>query len=117
MRSVCGCMSASSAATEIMKTPRVSSIAVSMLCRTRRMAINVRASLASQKTRYARSLAPRSPRLPQQLGAGIRPVHRLGEGVDRRQLLVGEALRDVDLQPVADVRVALATGLGRPLAA
>src|SRR4029079_5133604 len=81
MRSVCGCISASSAATEIMNTPRVSSIL--------RLATATHLDLARGPTRAAEKTLAR-------IGA----VEALGELVHGALLLLAELARDLDLHPV-----------------
>src|SRR3954463_8147536 len=94
MRSVCGCMPASSAATEIMNTP--------WSC-----------SNSSSRSLATSDLPPCSR---DQIGARV-PVHDLGEPVDRLLLLGGQGLRDLDLEAVANVAVARAGELLGALAA
>src|SRR5918999_5103533 len=88
MRSVCGCIPASSAATEIMYTPRA----------------------VSPSFEAATSAPPR-----EQLLARV-AVHHRGQVVDRLALLARERARHVDHQPVVDVAPAAAAQLRRPLA-
>src|SRR4051812_45221822 len=99
MRSVCGCISASSAATEIMKTPRSSSSSRLRaddegcpLLRGPRPAIVIPFPLCAGPSRRT-----------EQRGAGVLPVEGLPEPLDRLTLLLREVLRDVDLDPVVDV--------------
>src|ERR671918_2237269 len=102
MRSVCGCMPASSAATEIMYTPRA----------------------GSEGSRPPRARGPsgwppsplatsRPPR--QELLARV-AVHHRGQVVHRLALLARERARHVDRQPVVDVAAAAAVQLRRALA-
>src|SRR4051812_21513438 len=87
MRSVCGCMPASSAATEIMYTPRLES-----------------------------SSAIRSAPVREQPLARV-AVHHGGEVVDRLALLARQRAGHVDREPVVDVAAAAAAQLRRALAA
>ena len=103
IRSVCGCMSASSAATEIMNTPR-SEDTCTVVRVVRRIAISSFLSCL----RVARVL--------EQLRARI-AVHHLREPVDRLLLLGRQLCRHVDQEAVVDVAPALAAEPGRPFAA
>src|SRR5437868_74165 len=101
IRSVCGCISASSAATEIMNTPRL----VLTVVRTTRLR---RAAISSVTRRAAGLLEQTRPRVA---------VHGLRKAIDRLALLRRERLRNVDHEPVVDVAVGLAAQAGRPIAA
>ena len=105
MRSVCGCISASSAATEIMKTPRSASKLVATLV-VRRCAISPRSTFApvADASRSSRS-------------RGLRSFIVSANSPSALLLLVGEVARHLDLEPVADVAAAAAARLRRALAA
>src|SRR5215208_4495197 len=107
MRSVCGCISASSAATEIMNTPR--SWSTRAVTRVRRTAPISSGSAGSSE-------GPLPPRLAQDPLARV-AVHHLRELVDRAALLVGEVARHVDHEPVAQIALAVAARHRRALAA
>ena len=87
MRSVCGCISASSAATEIMNTPRSG----------RHPGGDPRAPGGHQPAPPVAAFASRSSR-----SRGL-PFIALRERLDRLALLVGEVARDVDHEAVVDV--------------
>src|SRR6266487_245704 len=109
-------MWASSAATEIMKTPWSESIETSI--RSRRTALTgAPAHPTFAPLWWGKSRLRSSRRLSQQIGAGIGAVEGLGEPLRRLFLLLGQLLRHRDLQPVADVAATAAPGLRRPLAA
>ena len=105
IRSVCGCMSASSAATEIMNTPRSEETSTRVVVvvpdPSRRLAISSSCTLGGLREQ----LRPRVA------------VHHLGQLVDRLGLLGRQRRRDVDHEPVVDVAAALAAEPRRPLAA
>src|SRR3954454_6671533 len=94
MRSVCGCMPANLAATEIMKTPW--------------------SSPNSAVSRLATLSLPARTR--QQIGAWV-AVHHLRKLLDRLLLLLRERLRDLDPEAVVDVATATTGDLRRALAA
>src|SRR5512143_2024878 len=56
-----------------------------------------------------------SPRLARPLAARVRSVERFRQPLGSLALLLGELLRHVDLEPVADVALALAARLRRAL--
>ena len=99
IRSVCGCISASSAATEIMNTPR-----------------------SADSTRDARAAGDghqdaRRPVPREQPRARVAPFMAFDELVDRRRLLRLSGGGHVDDEAVVDVAAALAAELRRALAA
>ncbi len=55
--------------------------------------------------------------MPEERGARIAAIERLGELLHRRPLLPRELLRDVDADPVVDVSAPRSLGPRRPLAA
>src|SRR3954469_14831744 len=111
MRRVCGCISASSAATEIMKTPRfVSSVVV---VRTRR----VRWELLSSRAAIGSNLRAPGGRVAQQLLARVVVVHVLGEVLQGSLLVTAQLARNLDLEAVVDVAPPLAVRAGWALAA
>src|ERR671933_789618 len=101
MRSVCGCMSASSAATEIMNTPRSESTAAVMVV------VRRRCWLMSGHARL---------RLAQHALARV-AVQHAGEVVHDLRLLARQLLRHVDHEAVVDVGASAAVELRRALAA
>ena len=108
IRSVCGCISASSAATEIMKTPRCSSMRASVLTREARLGLVSRSLISRSLSSLARTRTARGPAagLVQQLAPGVLAVERLGQLLDGLPLLVAELARDLELHPVVDVAAA-----------
>src|SRR4051794_30880886 len=112
MRRVWGCISASSAATEIMNTPRSVSMAVSTRWVTRRRR-PVSSCLAMA---LAPHLARRSGRGVQHPIARVVVVHRLRELPESLLLLGAQVLGHLDLEAVEDVAAALPAGLRRSFA-
>src|SRR3954454_22634 len=113
MRRVWGCISASSAATEIMKTPRSWSI------RRAPSSFGLRGPRRGLRSAIARHspLRPGPSGLAEEPGAGVLAVEGLSQLLDGLALLVGELRRDVDADPVIDVAAARALGVRWPLAA
>src|SRR4029453_2012144 len=103
MRRVCGCMSASSAATEIMNTPRFSSKWADTFARPvlRRLPVPA-SSLMSPSSEITSNLAASGGRLAQQSLARVVGVHRLRELAQRALLFPIEVVGDLDLKPVMD---------------
>src|SRR4051794_7519481 len=99
IRRVCGCMSASSAATEIMKTPRSDATSTRVVVRVRRVAMS-RTSLRVREEARARV-----------------SVHDLRQLPHRLLLLPRQRRRDVDDEAVVDVAAVLPAELRRALAA
>src|SRR4051794_1132016 len=110
-------MWASSAATEIMKTPRSKSIETST--RSRRTLIGhsrsgaLYAPIGSNRRTGSSSVAC----FRQQIGPGVGAVEGLGEPVGRLLLLLAQLFRHLDLEPVADVALAAPLCLRCALAA
>ena len=98
IRSVCGCISASSAATEIMNTPRRRSIAAASRFGPRPPASARARSSAALPTVDDRADASRSS-----CSRGSWSLIALAKRVERLALLAGELLRHLDLEPVEDV--------------
>src|SRR6266536_1120091 len=113
MRSVCGCIPASSAATEIMNTPRRSSKPPSepgfgrLLRR-----VESPASLIDSPPYLA---APRG-RVAKQSLARIVIVHRRREVLERPLLLAAQVAGHLDLEAVEEIAAPAAAGPRRPLA-
>src|SRR3954471_17631037 len=99
IRRVCGCMSASSAATEIMKTPRSDATSTRVVVRVRRVAMSRTSLRVREEAR---------PRVA---------VHDLRELPHRLLLLARQRRRDVDDEAVVDVAAVLPAELRRALAA
>src|SRR4051794_34004554 len=102
MRSVCGCISASSAATEIMKTPRSAS--------SRRSAAGPSCRLRAPSAIATHSPSRSGPSGPEERGPRVRAVQRVRKLLDRVALLVGELLRHVHSYAVVDVSATRALG-------
>src|SRR5436190_9768046 len=116
MRSVCGCMWASSAAMEIMKTPWSESIETSMRSRRTLTAHHPRSgALYVGIERKRRTGSSSAARFRQQLGSRVGAVERLGQRLGGLLLRLGQLLGHLDLEPVADISLAATAGLRRPL--
>src|SRR3712207_3173275 len=105
-------MSASSAATEIMKTPRSESIRASILV----------VRLVPLRSSCAAISPPSDPpgrggRVAQKALARVGSVQRVGESVDGAALVLVEVLRHVDRHAVADVAAVSPSRPRRSLAA
>src|SRR4249919_979186 len=111
-------MWASSAAIEIMKTPRSASTEMSILSRRTLLTAHHPPSGALYVGigRKRRTGSSSGTCLAQQLGPRVGAVEGLGQRLGRLLLLLGQLLGHLDLEPVADVAVALAPRLRRPLA-
>src|SRR6187551_2169964 len=108
-------MWASSAATEIMKTPRSSSTEISTRSRRALKVAPPYPTLTPLERGKCRLRSPRGP--PQEVGAGVGAVQRFGQLLGCLLLLLGQLRRHVDLEPVANIAAAIAAWLRRALTA
>src|ERR1700747_2464711 len=104
MRSVCGCICASSAATEIMNTPRSAETFT-------RATPCSRSTFTRAPSRRAMACLRGLASLREQPRAHV-AVHDLRELVDRRALLLAELARDVDHKAVVQIPTVRAGAAG-----